>query len=183
MRPNRPTLSPCSRAGRLQDAGCCQHRMSSPVRSRSQFSPDSRVIRVSSHPRSGSCYPHARTRRPCSRALAGQEGLEPPTAGFGDRCAANCATALRWTSDDTAARPGPHPRRTCVSPLQGPACTDHGGRQPPAAECTCSEVAVERRDVQLQHVTGDGSTHHVLPPLHALRSCTTSGTRLPGLPT
>src|SRR5699024_11029416 len=27
--------------------------------------------------------------------LAGQEVLEPSTAGFGDRCAANCATALR----------------------------------------------------------------------------------------
>gem|GEM_PF-3741627 len=26
---------------------------------------------------------------------AGQEGLEPTTAGFGDRCATNCATALR----------------------------------------------------------------------------------------
>src|SRR5690606_32184466 len=28
-------------------------------------------------------------------AAAGQEGLEPTTAGFGDRCATNCATALR----------------------------------------------------------------------------------------
>src|SRR5690606_9456434 len=35
------------------------------------------------------------TGKPCT---AGQEGLEPPTVGFGDRCATNCATALqeRW---------------------------------------------------------------------------------------
>src|SRR5690606_7794099 len=34
---------------------------------------------------------------------AGQEGLEPPTVGFGDRCATNCATALgrRWVPPST----------------------------------------------------------------------------------
>src|SRR6478736_1315408 len=40
------------------------------------------------------------------RRLAGQTGLEPATCGFGDRCATNCATALR--------RPGP-PRRSVRS--------------------------------------------------------------------
>src|SRR5690606_9407878 len=37
--------------------------------------------------------------------LAGQEGLEPTTAGFGDRCATNCATALRRTTHQNPGRP------------------------------------------------------------------------------
>src|SRR5690606_10601295 len=39
------------------------------------------------------------------QALAGQEGLEPTTAGFGDRCATNCATALGRSPPPAARRP------------------------------------------------------------------------------
>ncbi len=76
--------------------------------------------------------PAARSRRLTARAgapvrrhrsNAGQEGLEPTTAGFGDRCAANCATALRGGRHPGSLRAG---------------TGHHGGRQPPGCECTHS---------------------------------------------
>src|SRR5690606_525036 len=61
-------------------------------------------------------------------ALAGQEGLEPTTAGFGDRCATNCATALRDF---------PPPGRPVRAPLEAVERTvQPGGDQPPGNECT-----------------------------------------------
>src|SRR5690606_41330609 len=58
--------------------------------------------------------------------LAGVTGLEPATYGFGDRCAANCATPLSWGRTGRA-RPHarlvhgylphhPNPRPACPPP-------------------------------------------------------------------
>src|SRR5262245_22476640 len=52
---------------------------------------DSAITFVATFPASplpASSYPRAATRDPRSE-LAGQEGIEPPTPGFGDRCSAN----------------------------------------------------------------------------------------------
>src|SRR5690606_14737412 len=59
------------------------------------------------------------------QALAGQEGLEPTTAGFGDRCATNCATALGRSPPPAARRPARAGQRAAWR------------RRPPGIECTC----------------------------------------------
>ncbi len=65
------------------------------------------------------------TRTPLGgRRLAGQTGLEPATCGFGDRCATNCATALR-----DRRHPESLPRRQRSS----------GGHLPPKEYCTRTE--------------------------------------------
>src|SRR5665648_292665 len=50
-------------------------------------------------------------RMPFVGRLAGQEGFEPPTSGFGDRRSTVGATALRSSSDRTSV--SPHAGRTC----------------------------------------------------------------------
>src|SRR5665648_917702 len=91
-RPSGRVPRPAERGTRTHVGTNCERirtggrRRRPPVRIRSQLVPT--CVRV---PRSA-----GRCTRPDGRVVAGQAGLEPTTAGFGDRCATNCATALRW---------------------------------------------------------------------------------------
>src|SRR5690606_8869918 len=63
------------------------------------------------------------------------EGLEPPTVGFGDRCATNCATALRGL--------GPEALDSCHGAHEG--ARHHDDCQSPTRQCTWFPVLMRTR--------------------------------------